>query len=754
MRPSTLGLCLIAPLWASTASAASPEPIGVTISGGVSLGAWEAGFMYLFLEAQKARPAAELRIVTGASAGSANAFVSALSSCLPKNPQPMDDPGWLVWGPIGFTDLFDRQRAGESLFVRDPLEAAVGRIRRIWDRGLPETCDVVFGVSVTRVHPRQVRFQADLLVPRSLETFVVRIQGRGMGKPPRLSNYVDPRAPTPAPLLSFLDDESPEATEHNYAELSSVVYASGAFPVAFEAMSIDYCLSKPGEAGAVGDVRCDVPEFTEQFVDGGLMETNPLRLAWNVADRWLEYGATGHTEWRDPLRSAGPAPRPSTRHLYLDPDTQVYPAEWVVGEQPESGLLARLFSFGGGMLESTRARELVQLSAERPGAQNRLHLALNNLPKASEHLYAFLGFFERDFRAFDFYVGMYDAFAEIGATAAWAFPALDFDALIQGDEAVRRGWAPFLCLLSMVDPNYQRLQSQCAGPEQENFRILLQVSLDELYQRCRPREDQPGPPANRGHFHCQRAGQGYTSPEVPGVRALPSSERQRLGDEGRFNFFMRLLGAYEFGFKDLGLTRAEAKEGRLALRLQLDAVVAAWSGAQADWVERILTKTAGRMALHSIMFSPPLVSGYISAGTTIQTGISVVPFGWSARWLQLTAAFQLTSLETLISEPRPRLAFIFSGGPELHLTPLSNSLLQPSVAVRGGVQLGLFDGFSTKACDGSDARDCTQGVLELEGIVTFFERIRVHGIWQTYPALYGQSQNFFRLQFGIGYQFL
>ena len=108
------------------------------------------------------------------------------------------------------------------------------------------------------------------------------------------------------------------------------------------------------------------------------------------------------------------------------------------------------------------------------------------------------------------------------------------------------------------------------------------MSLDELYQRCRPREDQPGPPANRGHFHCQRAGQGYTSPDVPGVRALPSSERQRLGDEGRFNFFMRLLGAYEFEFKDLGLTRAEAKEGRLALRLQLDAVVAAWSGAQAD----------------------------------------------------------------------------------------------------------------------------------------------------------------------------
>ena len=54
------------------------EPVGDHVSGGVSLGSWEAGFMYLYLEAQKARPQHEVRIVTGASAGSANALVSAI----------------------------------------------------------------------------------------------------------------------------------------------------------------------------------------------------------------------------------------------------------------------------------------------------------------------------------------------------------------------------------------------------------------------------------------------------------------------------------------------------------------------------------------------------------------------------------------------------------------------------------------------------------------------------------------------------
>ena len=116
----------------SQPSATPVEPIGVTVSGGVSLGSWEAGFMYLYLEGQKARPQSQVRIVTGASAGSANALVSAISSCRAPNPYPMQDPGWRVWGPVGFNQLFDRRRASEeALFVRDALDASFERVRAV-----------------------------------------------------------------------------------------------------------------------------------------------------------------------------------------------------------------------------------------------------------------------------------------------------------------------------------------------------------------------------------------------------------------------------------------------------------------------------------------------------------------------------------------------------------------------------------------------------------------------------------------------
>ncbi len=737
-------------------SAEPEQPLGIAISGGVSLGTWESGFMYLYLEGLKARPGTELRIITGASAGSANAFVSAVSSCLPHNPHPLEDPGWDVWGHVGFADLFDRHRAtSEALFVKSPLEAAIERVRLIWNRGLPEQCDVVFGASVTRVQPRQVPIKEGLTVSRAQETFVVRIQGRGLGKPPRLSNYVDPLATSPVPLLSFIDDESPKATEHNYTQLRNLVLASGAFPLAFRSQTIEYCLSKVAHGGKPADVSCVVPDFSELFVDGGMFDNNPLRLAWNVADRRLLRRPDGHFVWADAQTPTEATLHPASRYLYLDPDTEVYPVEPVTRPVlPERGFLARLLSLGGDMVDSARARELGQLVNERGDVPERLHLAMSNLPKASEYLEAFIGFFDKDFRFFDFYLGMYDALVELRTTPAWQTKPVDYDGLLAHDEQARREWAPFMCLLSVTEPGFERYLKHCDGPELANFRVLLQVSLDRLYERCRPSETDPKPSPSLPHFHCERATRGLEGPHVPGVEVLPEADRRRRKHEDGFDHFMRLLGAYHFEFKDLGLTRAQAGEGKLALRQQLDEVVNAWAGAHDSYPQQIIAMSAGRIALHEIEFSPPLYSGYVAAGSTVEAGVSVVPFFWKPRWLQLTGALGVGQLETLATERRPRVSMALTAGPEFHLTPLSSAALQPRLAARAGVQFGVSDGFGTSTCQAADPRDCTQGVVELAAIVTLFERVRVHLIWQTYPRLYGQTQGFFHLQFGIGFQFM
>ncbi|MFL5450947.1 MAG: patatin-like phospholipase family protein, partial [Myxococcales bacterium] len=68
-------------LLASAARSAQP-PASITISGGVSLGSYEAGLVYYLVETMRLNPAAATpRVVTGASAGSVNGFMTILQSC-------------------------------------------------------------------------------------------------------------------------------------------------------------------------------------------------------------------------------------------------------------------------------------------------------------------------------------------------------------------------------------------------------------------------------------------------------------------------------------------------------------------------------------------------------------------------------------------------------------------------------------------------------------------------------------------------
>lgn len=733
------------------------RPLGLTVSGGVSLGTWESGFVYFYLEAEKHRPTSQLRIVTGASAGSANALVAAISSCQPPNPLPMSSLGWNVWGPVGFEELFQRERSdADSLFVRDELERSFERVREVWKQGLPEDCDVVVGATVTRVKPREVKLKDGLSVPRVLETFVVRIQGRGAGRPPKLTNYVEPDAPMPMPLLPFVEDDGdPVAADRNFTQLRSVIFASSAFPVAFAPTPIEYCLSKPpakGTAPTPKVTECTVPEFIDLFVDGGVFDNNPLRLAWSMADKHLQRSETGGCNWTDLF-----APHEDLRHdmhfIYLDPDSSNFTPETMESTEPqENGFLAKLFSLSGGLIDSARARELSLLAREQHDVADRMDLAMGNLPKASEPLSAFMGFFETEFRRFDFYLGMYDAYAELSTTDAWKEKA-DFEKVFEIGVEERPEWAPFLCIASMMEPQYAHYRGACDDPGLTDFRILLQVSIDRLYASCRATDRKLSTAAKRYNYLCSEARRGGEAPAVPHVAQLAPQQRSRRADEDTFDYTMRLLGEYGFRFNDLGLSRAQSKQGSVALRWKLDDLVDAWSGVQPTLADRLLSRTAARSALNAIEFSPPLFSVYAVLGTMLEAGTSWSPFRDGPRWLQLHGSLMFNELFSLITSPQPRFSLNLTVGPEAHLTFMSNAVFQPRVAVRGGVQLGAIDGLASRRCDTSDPRACTQPELDLVIVVSLLERLRIELVWQTYPMLYATVHSSSNVHLGVGVQF-
>src|SRR5262245_59032909 len=177
----TIGLCALAcaaparaqdPAVAPVPDAAQPQPLppsapqpsaphllSFTVSGGVSLGSYEAGTLYFLTESiKRSQGEYELKIATGASAGSANALIALIDSCRPQVADPTYSLGYQTWLPVGIAQLFVPERVTPiSVLNRGPLVGAMERLaERVRAEGLPTSCDLVFGVSVTRKVPARV----------------------------------------------------------------------------------------------------------------------------------------------------------------------------------------------------------------------------------------------------------------------------------------------------------------------------------------------------------------------------------------------------------------------------------------------------------------------------------------------------------------------------------------------------------------------------------------------------------------------
>ena len=125
------GLAISLGAVAGTASAqarrdAQHVPVILTLSGGVSLGSYEAGVNWGLVEVFKQTrrdslrgawnlPRYHLSAATGASAGNINAFLAAIEWCRTTKPTPPDSSlFWKIWVRTGFDQLFPLARYNQN----------------------------------------------------------------------------------------------------------------------------------------------------------------------------------------------------------------------------------------------------------------------------------------------------------------------------------------------------------------------------------------------------------------------------------------------------------------------------------------------------------------------------------------------------------------------------------------------------------------------------------------------------------------
>jgi hypothetical protein len=740
-------------LFAAGMARSAQPPASITISGGVSLGAYEAGLVYYVVETMRLNPAAATpRIVTGASAGSVNGFMTILQSCGAAVADPTASLLWNAWIPLGLRKLHvPGQAQPTSAFSRAAFDAPLELIFRAWSAGLPESCDAVFGLSVTRLIPRVVTTGGERLqLPRVEEHFVVRVQGRGVGKPPRLTNYVDPRWPGEQALLP---EENGEVL---FAGLVDALFASTAFPGAFPPQAIRHCVVTGGPSG----VRCPVDKAqTDLFVDGGVFDNTPVRLASRVAAAGLrEEGATG-ARWVD-------APDLSVRNLlpslvvaYVSTEASTFP-EVVETRQDEEirTLLGVAAQVGVSFLTTARAKNLLYVHDDTPEVFEHLLIPERHLPAASSPLFAFFGFVEAELRRFDFALGMYDARraveARLGARLKReGLPPPRYPEELPTALQTSPAWQRYRCLKAVVD-GAPGAQESCAAEELRDFRIVLQTSIERFWDSCARLREQSEVYDRDPRCHRARVGEAVLA--VPHVEPLAGEAWRRRANETDAAWSMRLLAAHQFHFEDLGLERDEADKAPAALRAMFLEIGDSVSDLQPAG-EGLIVNTLVKMAADQVAYVPPRFTIWAMYGRDPEIGISK---GFQTRGvlvtpLRLHAALQFVGLNQLLSSESGKFALGVLVGAEYLPSAWASTRLQPSLLLRGGWLFSTNDGGGFGDCPdpaSSEIGSCSRPIVQAGVSATLLERIRLQVTMNWYPAIHTGQEQQWSIGPGIGVQ--
>ena len=368
--------------WLLLTSFSSAQPkeqvdLSMVISGGVSLGAYEAGYNWAMIKmltnikhhSQLVDP--HMRSVTGASAGSINALLSAMYWCqrdeIPTKNSVEDNLFYDTWVKLGLENLIIEGRDSDNkstLFTRDELRVKAKHILEHLDQPIYEQgCEVPLGFTVTKSKPMITEFSGipiknqHFSVPLTLYEEDSRIKLKNRTMPPSSDYFL---------VIPGIEKDN--------GKIRDVLFASSAFPGAFEQVKLDYIYE--GKADSA------------YFIDGGAYDNLPLQLAKELDTRASDF-------------------------VFIDPDNmrkedQSHEEE---EEQPPVGFLSSNAIPLVSAVNIFKSMRLYNAIHQYFGEQSNNSLILSSRyhPITGQFLGAFGAFLNEDFRIYDYHVGVYDA---------------------------------------------------------------------------------------------------------------------------------------------------------------------------------------------------------------------------------------------------------------------------------------------------------------------------------------------------------
>jgi len=358
--------------------------LSMVISGGVSLGAYEAGYNWAMIKMlNKVRKNGKLvephlRSVAGASAGSINALLTAMYWCqkdsVPLHNSVDDNLFYETWVNLGIEDLLikgDDPENRSSLFTRRGLEKKGEIIIEHLKKPIfRKNCEVPLGVSVTKVTPVIEEVSGIKIKNQNFSVPLIFKEKNGRGI---VENKILPKST--AFYISI------PGIEKDRQKLVNLLFASGAFPGAFQQVKLDYAYKGK--------------KYSHYFIDGGLYDNVPLDLAIALNPK-------------------------ASYFIFIDPSN--IRKELIVKRAEEeeeipvgfigTNLMPVFSSFG--IMQSMKLYDAINKNF-RDGSNKKLILSSRHHPITGKFLEHFGAFLDQNFRMYDYYVGLYDAIYQLAA---------------------------------------------------------------------------------------------------------------------------------------------------------------------------------------------------------------------------------------------------------------------------------------------------------------------------------------------------
>jgi predicted acylesterase/phospholipase RssA len=619
------------------------RPTAIVISGGVSLGSHQGGVLHYLsqflgsysayvrskLAVTDARlPTGDIRVATGASAGSINAFISSMASCRAPVSNPVESLFYRTWIPVGMEGL-DRETGvtSTSVLSRAPIDSAICRLRRLWQPGYrggcsdddiaqpiqgrwsDQACAGQLAFNVTRMVARDIPLPSaagagTLSAKRQTEQFVVRYEKQaGPNQEPKFFPVKPPESAMRA-LYPVLGKKGVDA-EISLDDVFQLIKASSSFPVAFEPVELPHQLYGVDSSNQPVQLASDT---SIRFIDGGVFDNTPLGVALTLSDWACE----------DPF------------FVFVEPDAIGWKKAAPIAKQQvkDETIFGTYGPFVSDFITVSRQAELLNAIAQHEQIRGTLQVPPRQLPTASGEILNFLGFFEKDFRRFDFYLGMTDSWDYLQRASVAA----------QKNESGNRQYRILAAagkLPAIVDPVF------------ECFKVLRSAEPNDF--QAGPRPDPDNIPVCR-NVKAAEPNLIALYLATGDLRAYMQTAGWNPDDEQ--NQFFRFLERRKFAFKDLkdGNEPVEASAAQALVRTRLQSLAHRLAMAQPGVVAKQAVSVAGKAVLNSVRYRTPPVAAEINA-TINGAGFGgalmfTTAYGWRAELVGTIEPWHVRQLDT------------------------------------------------------------------------------------------------------------